>query len=221
MYIDGIFIVIDCYFLKRKRKIKEWRTEGVGEKKEEEMSIYVRGKLYKCIVNEPVDIHIPEYNIVITDTILGEGVNIWSNVNIYGAIIGKESKIGAFVEIRKDAVIGERVKIEPFVFIPEGVRIEDEVFIGPSVTFTNDIYPASVHQDGSLINEYEITNTLIRKRASIGAGSSILCGVEIGENALIGAGTTIVKNVPAGAVAYGEKGKVRRMQQMHVGVRVN
>lgn len=175
------------------------------------MSIMVRGKRYECKENEPVDIHIPEYNIVITDTFLGENVSIWSNVNIYGTRIGKESKIGAFVEIRKDVVIGNRVKIEPFVFIPEGVEIEDEAFIGPSVTFINDIYPYSVHSDGSLITNYKIVKTTIKKRASIGAGSTILCGVVIGKNSMVGAGTTIVENVPEFMVVYGEKGKIRRM----------
>jgi UDP-2-acetamido-3-amino-2,3-dideoxy-glucuronate N-acetyltransferase len=174
------------------------------------MSIYIRGKVHKCAEDKPVSIHIPEYNIIISNSVLGEGVNIWSNVNIYGAIIGKESKIGAFVEIRKDVFIGVRVKIEPFVFIPEGVTIESEVFIGPSVTFTNDVYPASVHADGSLITEYEIMPTVVKRRASIGAGSTILCGVTIGENALIGLGTTVVSNVPDRALIYGEKGKLRR-----------
>ncbi len=176
------------------------------------MSIYVRGKLYECEMDKPVTITIPKFNIIISDSFLGKGVNIWSNVNIYGATIGKESKIGAFVEIRKDVVIGMRVKIEPFVFIPEGVTIEDEVFIGPSVAFTNDIYPASVLSDGKLITEYNITLTLIKRRASIGAGSTILCGVEIGENAIIGVGTTVVDNVPVGAVVYGMKGRLRRIK---------
>jgi len=176
------------------------------------MGIYLRGKVYECAEDEPVCIHIPEYNIVITDAVLGKNVSIWSNVNIYGARIGKESKIGSFVEIRRDVVIGERVKIEPFVFIPEGVTIEDEVFIGPSVTFTNDVYPASVHSDGKLITEYRITATIVKARAAIGAGSTILCGVEIGKDALIGVGTTVVENVPDGAVVYGEKGTIKRMK---------
>jgi len=176
------------------------------------VSIIVRGKSYECKEDKPVSIHIPEYNIIISDTYLGKDVAIWSNVNIYGAKIGAESKIGSFVEIRKDVVIGDRVKIEPFVFIPEGVTLEDEVFIGPSVTFTNDIYPASVLPDGKLITEYDITKTFVRRRAAIGAGSTILCGVDIGENALVGVGTTIIENVPAGAVVYGEKGQLRRMK---------
>lgn len=177
------------------------------------MSILVRGKKYECSAKEPVDIIIPEYNIVITGTILGEGVNIWSNVNIYGARIGNEVKIGAFCEIRKDVVIGDRVKIEPFVFIPEGVTIEDEVFIGPSVTFTNDTYPASVHPDGQLITDYHITPTIIKKRASIGAGSTVLCGVTIAEGAMIGVGTTVVDDVPKDAIVYGTKGELRRIQE--------
>ncbi|OQX55845.1 MAG: hypothetical protein B5M53_03835 [Candidatus Cloacimonas sp. 4484_209] len=150
--------------------------------------------------------------MLITNTVLGEGITIWSNVNIYGATIGKETKIGSFVEIRKDVAIGARVKIEPFVFIPEGVTIEDEAFIGPSVTFTNDIYPASVNPDGTLITDYNIIATFIKKRASIGAGCTLRCGITIGENAIIGAGTTVVESVPDGAVVYGEKGKIHRMR---------
>jgi len=176
------------------------------------VSIFVRGKIYECREDKPVSICIPDYNIIISDTCMGKDVTIWSNVNIYGAKIGAESKIGSFVEIRKDVVIGSRVKIEPFVFIPEGVEIEDEVFIGPSVTFTNDIYPYSVHSDGSLITDYNIVKTTIKKRASIGAGSTILCGVVIGENAMVGIGTTVVENIPAGGIVYGEKGCLRKMK---------
>ena len=176
------------------------------------MSIYIRGEVFECDNSKPVDIHIPDYNIIIKDSILGEGITIWSNVNIYGATIGKEAKIGSFVEIRKGVVIGARVKIEPFVFIPEGVTIEDEAFIGPSVTFTNDIYPASVNPDGTLITDYNIIATFIKRRASIGAGCTLRCGITIGENAIIGAGTTVVESIPDGAVVYGEKGRIRRMR---------
>lgn len=171
--------------------------------------VLIRGKKRK-IDDGPVDLIIPEYNIVITETKIGDGTTLWSNVNIYGAEIGRECKIGAFVEIRKDVRIGDRVKIEPFVFIPEGVTIEDEVFVGPGVTFTNDKYPYSVHPDGSLITDYEITPTLVKRRASIGSGSTILCGVTIGEEAMIGIGSVVVEDVAPKAVFYGDKAKFRK-----------
>ena len=171
--------------------------------------IFVRGKKQK-IPDGPTDLLIPEYNIVITDTKIGEGTVFWSNINIYGCEIGKECKIGAFVEIRKGVRIGNRVKIEPFVVIPEGVTIEDEVFIGPGVIFTNDRYPYSVHPDGSLITDYEITPTLVKRRASIGSGSTILCGVTIGDGTMIGIGSVVVEDVKPGAVVYGEKARFRR-----------
>lgn len=172
--------------------------------------IIIRGKDYEVSNTEPVDIFIPEYNIIIKNTILGRDVLIWSNVNIYGAEIGDETKIGAFVEIRKGVKIGKRVKMEPLVFIPEGVIIEDCVFLGPNVVFTNDLYPRSCEEDGSLIQEYHITETIVRKRAAIGAGSVIRCGVEIGENSIIGAGSVIIDNVPPNSIFYGDKARFRR-----------
>ena len=172
--------------------------------------IDIRGKRREIETGEPQDILIPEYNIIIKDTILGDGVTIWSNVNIYGATIGENAKIGAFVEIRKEVCIGKNVKIEPMVFIPEGVTIGDYVFLGPNVVFTNDVFPRSCTESGELITEYKITPTTVKDGASIGAQSVIMCGITIGENALIGLGSTVMKDVPANAVVYGEKAKLRR-----------
>jgi len=174
--------------------------------------IIVRGEEYIIESNnEPISLHIPEYNILIVNTILGRGVCLWSNVNIYGAFVGNNVKIGSFVEIRSGVKIGENTKIEPFVFIPEGVIIEDCVFIGPNVTFTNDLYPRACDEKGEQIKEYEIVKTVVKRRASIGAGSIIRCGVTIGVNAIVGAGSVVVENVPPEVVVYGPKAKVRRL----------
>ena len=171
--------------------------------------ILIRGKKREIKNMEPTSILIPEYNIIIKDTVFGEGVVIWSNVNIYGAEIGSKSKIGAFVEIRKGVKIGNKVKIEPLAFLPEGVIVEDCVFVGPNVVFTNDIKPASCDEKGRIIEEYKIVPTLVREGAAIGASSVIVCGVTIGRHAMIGAGSVIVEDVPDNAVVYGEKAKIR------------
>ena len=146
---------------------------------------------------------LPEYNIIIIDTILGNGVSIWSNVNIYGAEIGENTKIGSFVEIGKNVKIGKNCKIESMVFIPEGVTIGDWVFIGPNVVFTNDKYPDAISKS------WEITQTHIKRNASIGAGSKIMCGITIGGFATIGIGSVVMEDVPDNAVVYGEKAKIR------------
>lgn len=112
------------------------------------------------------------------------------------------------MEIRRGVTIGRNVKIEPLVFIPEGVNIEDCVFIGPNVCFTNDFYPKSCKEDGNLITEYSIIPTFVKKGASIGAGSVILCGITIGEEAMIGAGSTVCKDVPPGMIVRGDKSKI-------------
>ena len=172
--------------------------------------INIRGEKKRLDTEKPQDLLVPEYNIVISDSILSQGVTIWSNVNIYGAEIGENTKIGAFVEIRKGVKIGKNVKIEPFVFIPEGVEIGDCVFIGPNVVFTNDIYPSSCNNSGDLKEEYEITTTIIKNSVSIGAQSVIKCGITIGKGALIGLGSTVTKDIPGEVVVYGEKAKIRR-----------
>ncbi len=174
------------------------------------MYIYIRGEKYNIEAGKSTDIHIPDYNIIVSNTVFGQGVVIWSNVNIYGAYIGENTKIGSFVEIRSGVKIGKNVKIEPFVFIPEGVIIEDCAFIGPNVTFTNDTIPFACNEDGTLKQEYEIVHTYVKKGASIGAQSVIKCGITIGEHALVGLGSVITRDVPQKAVVYGEHAKIRR-----------
>ena len=139
------------------------------------------------------------------DVKLGQDVKIYAFVNLYGCEIGDESKIGTFVEIQKGAKIGNRVKISSHTFICEGVTIEDEVFIGHGVMFINDKYPRSTTGQGSLQTEADwvCTPTLIKRGASIGSNATILCGVTIGEGALVGAGSVVTHDVPAGAVVAG------------------
>lgn len=134
----------------------------------------------------------------INDVRLGENVKIYDFVNLYGCSIGDNSKVGTFVEIQKNATIGKNCKISSHTFICEGVHIEDEVFIGHNVTFINDKYPQSTNQDGSMQGEqdWKVVETFIKRRASIGSSATILCGVTIGENAVVGAGSVVTKDVP-------------------------
>jgi acetyltransferase-like isoleucine patch superfamily enzyme len=136
---------------------------------------------------------------------LGEDVKVYAFVNLYGCEIGEGSKIGTFVEIQKGSTIGKRVKISSHTFICEGVTIEDEVFIGHGVMFINDKYPRATTGSGSLQTEADwvCTPTVIKRRASIGSNATILCGVTIGEDALVGAGSVVTRDVPAGAVVAG------------------
>ncbi len=139
------------------------------------------------------------------DVVLGEGVRIFSFVNLYGCVIGDESQIGAFVEIQRGASVGRRCKISSHTFICEGVLIEDECFIGHGVMFINDRHPHAVNPDGSLQgrDDWRCEPTLIRRRASIGSGAIIMCGVTIGEGALVGAGAVVTRDVPAGGTVVG------------------
>jgi UDP-2-acetamido-3-amino-2,3-dideoxy-glucuronate N-acetyltransferase len=146
-----------------------------------------------------------DYSRIAQDVKLGRDVKIYAFVNLYGCEIGDESKIGTFVEIQKGARIGSRVKISSHTFICEGVTIEDQVFVGHGVMFINDKYPRSTTGQGTLQTEadWSCTPTLIKKGASIGSNATILCGVTIGEDALIGAGSVVTHDVPAGAVVAG------------------
>ncbi len=139
------------------------------------------------------------------DVELGEGVRIFSFVNAYGCSIGDGTQVGAFVEIQRGATIGKRCKISSHTFICEGVHIEDECFVGHGVMFINDRNPAAVNPDGSLKgkDDWVCEETRVRRRVNIGSGAVILCGVEIGEGALIGAGAVVTKSVPPGAVVAG------------------
>ena len=131
-------------------------------------------------------------------------------INLFGCKIGDDVTIGAFVEIKKDVTIGNKVKIQAGVFIPDGVIIEDEVFIGPHVCFTNDLYPRATDLKGNLKtdDDWKIVPTFVKKYASIGANATILCGVTIGEGSLVGAGSVVLKNVPAWSVVAGNPAKV-------------
>jgi UDP-2-acetamido-3-amino-2,3-dideoxy-glucuronate N-acetyltransferase len=149
----------------------------------------------------------------ITDDVqLGSGVKIFHPqlVNLYGCRIGADTKVGAFVEVQKNAFIGERCKISSHTFICEGVTIEDEVFVGHGVMFINDRFPRAT-AGGALQTEadWEVIPTVIKKGASIGSGAIIMCGITIGERALIGAGAVVTRNVPADAVVAGVPARVR------------
>ena len=147
------------------------------------------------------------------DVQLGENVKIFDFVNLYGCSVGDNSKIGTFVEIQKGAFIGKNCKISSHSFICEGVHIEDNVFIGHNVTFINDKYPRSTNQDGSLQTEsdWQCIQTYIKKNVSIGSSVTILCGLTIGENAIVGAGSVVTKDVPPSAVVAGNPARIIRM----------
>jgi acetyltransferase-like isoleucine patch superfamily enzyme len=141
---------------------------------------------------------------------LGKDVRIFNFVNAYGCSIGDGSKVGAFVEIQKGATIGKNCKISSHSFICEGVKIEDNVFIGHGVMFTNDLFPRATNADGSPQSEadWKVVETVVSKGASIGSNATILCGIVIGENALVGAGSVVTKDVPANTVVAGVPAKV-------------
>jgi acetyltransferase-like isoleucine patch superfamily enzyme len=153
-----------------------------------------------------------DFKRISPDVRLGRDVKIFAFVNLYGCEIGDESKIGTFVEIQKGARIGKRVKVSSHSFICEGVVIDDEVFIGHGVMFINDRYPRSTTTEGKTQSEADWTleNTLVKRRASIGSNATILCGVTIGENAIVGAGSVVTRDVPANAVVAGNPARFKR-----------
>ena len=156
-----------------------------------------------------------EYCSIAPDVKLGTGVKLSKFINMYGCEIGDDTKIGAFVEIQKNAYIGHRCKISSHTFICEGVTIEDEVFVGHSVTFINDMYPRATTESGGLQTEadWKVDKTVVKRRASIGSGSTILANVTIGENAIIGAGSVVTKDVPANTIVAGNPARVLRTVQ--------
>lgn len=143
---------------------------------------------------------------------LGNDVKIFDFVNLYGCSIDDYSKVGTFVEIQKNASIGKNCKISSHTFICEGVHIEDNVFIGHNVTFINDKYPRSTNVDGSIQTEsdWKVVETWIKKGASIGSSSTILCGVTVGENAIVGAGSVVTKDVLPNTIVAGVPAKLLR-----------
>jgi acetyltransferase-like isoleucine patch superfamily enzyme len=143
---------------------------------------------------------------------LGRDVIIYDFVNLYGCTIGDNCKIGTFVEIQKNAFLGNNIKVSSHTFICEGVTIEDEVFIGHNVSFINDKYPRAVNASGKLQTEkdWKVVPTIVKRGVTIGTGSTILCGVAIGENAIVGAGSVVVRDVPPNSVVVGNPARVIR-----------
>jgi UDP-2-acetamido-3-amino-2,3-dideoxy-glucuronate N-acetyltransferase len=154
-----------------------------------------------------------DFQRIAPDVKLGKGVKVFAFTNLYGCEIGDETKIGTFVEVQKGSTIGQRCKISSHTFICSGVTIEDEVFIGHNVTFINDLYPRATTEGGNLQSEadWDCRPTVIKKGASIGSSATLLCGVTVGEKAIIGAGSVVTKDVPAHAIVAGNPAKVLRI----------
>ena len=149
---------------------------------------------------------------LIRDVLVGEGVWLADFINAYECEIGDGTKVGPFVEIQRNAKLGRNCKISSHTFICEGVKIEDNVFVGHGVMFTNDLFPRAANADGSLQTntDWELKETIVKKGASIGSNATILCGITVGENAMIGAGSVVVKDVPANTVVAGNPAVVLR-----------
>jgi UDP-2-acetamido-3-amino-2,3-dideoxy-glucuronate N-acetyltransferase len=152
------------------------------------------------------------FQSIAADVKLGKDVKIFDFVNLYGCEIGDETKIGTFVEIQRGVKVGRRVKISSHTFICEGVEIEDHVFVGHGVTFINDRYPRAATPTGELQTDadWRVIRTTVRRGASIGSGSTILCGVEIGERAIVGAGSVVTNDVAPGTIVAGNPARILR-----------
>lgn len=146
------------------------------------------------------------------DVKLGKDVKVCDFVNLYGCEIGDYTKIGPFVEIQKGAKIGKNCKISSHTFICEGVTIEDKVFIGHNVTFINDTYPRATTEDGRLQtdDDWVCVPTRVKEGASIGSSVTLLCGITVGENAVVGAGSLVTKDVPANTIVAGNPARILR-----------
>ena len=153
-----------------------------------------------------------DYLCIAPNVKLGKNVKMSKFINLYGCEVGDETKIGAFVEIQKNARIGRRCKISSHTFICEGVTIEDNVFIGHGVMFTNDTYPRATTLEGELQTEadWKVEKTVVKRGASIGTGATILPNISIGENAVVGAGSVVTRDVPANAITVGSPARVLR-----------
>ena len=152
------------------------------------------------------------WNCIADDVKFGTNVRLSRFINLYGCEIGDETKIGAFVEIQKNARVGKMCKVSSHTFICEGVVIEDHVFIGHGVTFTNDTYPRAITDTGTLQTEadWKVEPTVVRKGASIGSGATLLSNISIGENAIVGAGSVVTKDVPPNAIVAGNPARILR-----------
>jgi len=152
------------------------------------------------------------YLSVSDDVVLGEGVKLAGFINLYGCTIGDHTKIGTFVEVQKNARVGKFCKIQSHTFICEGVVIEDDVFVGHGVTFINDKYPRSTNSLGGLQTEedWKVVPTVVKRGASIGSGATILCNITIGENAIVGAGSVVTKDVPPDTIVAGNPARTIR-----------
>ena len=155
---------------------------------------------------------VAEFSRITSDVVLGKDVKIFGLVNLYGCTIGDRTKVGSFVEIQKNAVIGSDCKISSHTFICEGVHIADKVFVGHGVTFVNDLYPEAVRADGTMQTEtdWKVVPTYVEERASIGSNSTILCGITIGQNTIIGAGSVVTKDVPSNQIWAGNPARFLR-----------
>jgi acetyltransferase-like isoleucine patch superfamily enzyme len=153
-----------------------------------------------------------EFCRIAPDVKLGRNVSIHAFVNLYGCSIGEGSRVGTFVEIQKNASIGKNVKVSSHTFICEGVTIEDDVFVGHNVSFINDKYPRATTENGTPQTEvdWSVIKTVVKRGASIGTSSTILCGITIGENAVIGAGSVVTHDVPANAIVAGNPARMMR-----------
>jgi len=152
------------------------------------------------------------YVCIASSVKLGRDVKLSKFINLYGCEIGDETKIGAFVEIQKNASVGKRCKISSHTFICEGVTIEDNVFVGHGVMFINDSYPRATAAGESLQTEadWKVEKTVIKKGASIGSGATILANLCVGENAIVGAGAVVTKDVPPNTIVAGNPAKIFR-----------
>jgi acetyltransferase-like isoleucine patch superfamily enzyme len=157
------------------------------------------------------DVELPKFVCVADDVRLGPQVRLAPFVNLYGCEVGAESRLGAFVEIQRDVSVGRRCKISSHTFICSGVSIEDEVFVGHGVVFINDRAPRATNAAGAPKgdDDWRMERTVVRRGASIGSGAVIMCGVEIGERAMVGAGAVVTRDVPAGAVVAGVPARAR------------